>query len=720
MDLRSNLLFLLLLPFACLSQDIPIETWRTHFSYNQIERIVSGPASIIAAAENGVFYLNKNDGSLNLLTKLDGLSDVGSSAMAYDESSGALVLGYPSGLVDIFRNAEAINVTEIYESQLVGNKAIRDVETRNNKIYAANGFGIVVININTGEIIENYQSIGENATDVSAYQLTSTPDYLIAATNQGMLAGLLSQNLLDFNNWKTLASATDSYSDLTVQSPNEVLAIVNDTSVVSFDIESGDKTLLFSSDLSVKDLEIVDESIFLLMNNSRYELVSGSLTNAQHYDYEINRLHWDNGWWLASETQGLVDPMGQPLLPNGPFSDDLTHIRFTNDMILGFYGPNVQSYTGQKDSLGYVLFDNQSWQTETPNGFFNITDGQYFNGNLYLASAGYGLLNATTNSKLNIPVSSTSGEVVIPAIKASNSLHITCFDHQSPLVLMNPDESMTTYDEGYTATRYPTGLDISRGETLWMTRASFDGGGIINLELSDDNYRLLTTADELSSNSVNAVTISLTDESWVGTQSGLVSFSDATYIFDDQNGIPAIFDADQLFNGQAVTALTIDGGNRLWVGTSDDGVWVFDSNLSTLVYRFTERNSPLPSNTIQEFAYNSTNGEVFMLTDKGLSSFRSNSSIGSPVHSNVKIFPNPIRPGYNGQVGFSGLAQNANLKIADINGKLIREVQANGSSASWDLLDYNQRRVASGVYVVFSTTFDGEESYVGKIAVIEE
>tara|TARA_Y100000590_G_scaffold124353_1_gene142258 strand:+ start:55 stop:330 length:276 start_codon:yes stop_codon:yes gene_type:complete len=90
------------------------------------------------------------------------------------------------------------------------------------------------------------------------------------------------------------------------------------------------------------------------------------------------------------------------------------------------------------------------------------------------------------------------------------------------------------------------------------------------------------------------------------------------------------------------------------------------------------------------------------------------------VHSNVNIYPNPVRPGYSGKVGISGLVNNAYIKIADVNGKLIRELRANGGSVSWDLLDYNNRRVESGVYVVFSSEITGEETYIGKLAVVNQ
>jgi hypothetical protein len=59
------------------------------------------------------------------------------------------------------------------------------------------------------------------------------------------------------------------------------------------------------------------------------------------------------------------------------------------------------------------------------------------------------------------------------------------------------------------------------------------------------------------------------------------------------------------------------------------------------------------------------------------------------------------------------------VKITDVNGKLIWQSQANGGTATWNVRDYKGKRPSTGIYLVFSATQDGSESYVGKIAVID-
>ena len=125
-------------------------------------------------------------------------------------------------------------------------------------------------------------------------------------------------------------------------------------------------------------------------------------------------------------------------------------------------------------------------------------------------------------------------------------------------------------------------------------------------------------------------------------------------------------------------------------------------------------------NNVLQFAYDESTGEVFILTERGLVSYRSASSGAEDVHaSEILIFPNPVNPSFSGTVGLSGLARNAVIKITDARGRLVRELVANGGTASWDLRTFNSASVQSGVYLVFSSSEDGAETLVGKIAVIQ-
>lgn len=274
--------------------------------------------------------------------------------------------------------------------------------------------------------------------------------------------------------------------------------------------------------------------------------------------------------------------------------------------------------------------------------------------------------------------------------------------------------NLTTYTSSVIGTSTPWKADISEHGVLWLLQEdNFDGGILaVNLETNE-----VKTIRPLPSSTVHNLTIDYNDDVWIATAEGPAIFPNASYPFDGQSPILPIFENGTLFEGERIYSIAVDGGNRIWISTST-GIYLFNSSITELVRRFTITNSPLPSTRVSQFAYNEQNGEMFILTEKGMMSLRTGSSLGTKKHQQVNIFPNPVRPGYAGQVGISGLTTNASLKITDVNGKLIRHIDATGGTAAWDLLDYNQHEVNSGIYVIFSSSDDGEETYIGKIAVI--
>jgi hypothetical protein len=124
------------------------------------------------------------------------------------------------------------------------------------------------------------------------------------------------------------------------------------------------------------------------------------------------------------------------------------------------------------------------------------------------------------------------------------------------------------------------------------------------------------------------------------------------------------------------------------------------------------------SNNIIDIAINPENGEVFIGTEKGLISYRSDATEGVLIQSNTKVFPNPVKESYNGPIAISGLVSNANVKITDAGGNLVFETTANGGQAIWNGLNKNGERASTGVYLVFSTDLYGEQKVVSKILFI--
>ena len=79
------------------------------------------------------------------------------------------------------------------------------------------------------------------------------------------------------------------------------------------------------------------------------------------------------------------------------------------------------------------------------------------------------------------------------------------------------------------------------------------------------------------------------------------------------------------------------------------------------------------------------------------------------------VYPNPVRPGYEGLIAIKGLVGDSDVKITDIAGNVIYETLSLGGQAIWNGKSFDGRRAASGVYYVLSVSPDGQQNHVAKI-----
>jgi len=117
-------------------------------------------------------------------------------------------------------------------------------------------------------------------------------------------------------------------------------------------------------------------------------------------------------------------------------------------------------------------------------------------------------------------------------------------------------------------------------------------------------------------------------------------------------------------------------------------------------------------------AINPVSGEVMIGTSNGLISFQSDAADGAKTYSNVYAYPNPVKEGYNGVITITGLIENTQVKITDLNGNLLYQTISNGSIATWDGKNINGEKVSTGIYLAICVNEDGSQSTITKIMVI--
>jgi hypothetical protein len=274
-----------------------------------------------------------------------------------------------------------------------------------------------------------------------------------------------------------------------------------------------------------------------------------------------------------------------------------------------------------------------------------------------------------------------------------------------------------------TEAQYPMEIVIDDNNYKWIRLRPETGGGLIVYDDKTNNFKYLNDQDGsggLPHKSVRTIAKDLSGDIWVGTDDGIAVFYKTKNIFSGTvDAISPIYAGFPLLYNETITCIEVDGGNRKWIGTKN-GLWLLNDDGTEAITYFTEDNSPLLSNYILDVEINEKTGEVFIATDKGVISYRGDATSSNVTQGDqVKVFPNPVPADFNGKVGISGLTTDANVKITDIYGNLIYQTTAEGGTAVWNVKNYNGTRAEPGVYLIFSSSEDGTQTYVAKIAVTE-
>lgn len=717
-------------------ESIPMGTWRLHVSYNSINSVAAGNGKVYGAAPNGIMALDLLDKSMETYTKVNGLSGAGITAIAFDATTSQLIIGYIDGNVDIIKDNVVTNFDQIKKSiTLTGSKKINHISVANGIAYLAADYGVVLFDLQRGEMKETWRDLGTSGARLRITQSTFKADSIFLATDKGIMAGYLGDNLLDFNNWKRFQEGDlDTVIHSISLFDDKIYAGVAGSGLFSHENSTWTKES-FLSDLPVQYLYSSGDKLFIAQDKKIFMLnTAGGLTEiaSGFITYPLAVIEDSAGSiWIGDTGNGMVsDAEGSFIsyLPDGPSVTDIYRLKYRNDMIFAMGGGYLQGAQAPND--GTINIFTSQWSSAAT-VITNVTDIEMREGITFASSFGSGIqagdftvpdvIYNATNSALN----SLTGDdtIIITALEnSSDGIWAANYDAVPSLHLFNSDNTWESFPIGPNAARYPVNLMADFSGNVWMILDPDRGGGILvfNKEANTATYLTeISGAGSLPDRAVRSAAVDLDGSVWVGTDKGVSYFINPSSVFEPGiNGIEPIFEGGYLLREDKVTAIAIDGGNRKWMGT-ERGVWLFSSSAEDLVYNFTEENSPLLSNIIHDIEINPKTGEVFFATSNGIASFRSDATASEPFFQQVKIFPNPVTTDFTGTIGITGLATGAVVKVTDSSGKLIWQTQANGGTATWNGADYNGKKAATGIYLVFSATQDGNESFVGKIAVIK-
>lgn len=493
--------------------------------------------------------------------------------------------------------------------------------------------------------------------------------------------------------------------------------------------------------LGISNISLLKEST--IQGNKQVNHIA-SKDNLAYLSYNFGLVVLDVAKQDIKETyQNLGDKGSSIEIYKTAFANDSIYLSTSAGIRKAKYASNVNlQYFGNWSTLYPVKSTLSTWQNgilvaDNSGKIFSYQNGKVTNlidlSNKIdvlevLQTNKYWVLSGTSSNILDLSQNTYSsfGNANIKAIKdlqvdAQGKYWLA--DYQNGL-MSNTEGSFKSYSPQSLDTLYQNRKDsvVADAEgNLWIRGSVF--GGIL-VKNSSNQQKYISTGvgyGNLPSTNVKTLALDKDGQIWVGTDKGVVVFDSPSNVFSGINfdAYTPIYEKRRLLGNETVNTIAVDGGNRKWMGTNN-GLFLFSSDGTSLVSQFTESDSPLPSNIILSINLDSK-GEVYIRTSKGLVSYRGTAteSTAFQSESTVKVFPNPVRPDFEGTIGIEGLVENAFVKITDIAGNLIYETQANGGTATWNGKTLTGKKAATGVYLIFSGNAKGEETLVSRLVIVK-
>ncbi len=760
--MRYSFLFLLFLSQLAYTQDFT-EQWEGLFSFNRIVDIEQTADQIYAASENAVFVYDIASRSFTTITTVNGLSGDLISQIYYNEQNDQLVIGYEDGLLQIVEDDTVLDVVAIRDKQVINpdRKRINEFLANGDLLYIATDFGIAIYDLERLEFNDTY-FIGANGAQLRVKSLEIFENFLYAATTDaGILrADITDPFLIDFMNWNQIN--TGSFDEVAATGSTLIAAGIDGSilqfsastfqftggvfpsRVVDMTTSSGEFTVTGTSFLQIRSPDLSILTDVRDVNGEQLRFTAGN-SNAQSI-------------YIGTDSRGMVRLDRQNINPtefivaDGPTRNRAFSVTASpNELWVGYGDYNGFYDPFPLDQFGISHLVEDTWTNYTPaevnniNSIANITINPNNPDEVYLNSMHNGILQFVDGAAaIQYGVGNSSLSSILPPSTEFVRVSESTFDRQGNLwaiasqvsEMINRRDPTGNWSSVDVSDEFPE-LDGSQKESATKIVVSNSGNvffgtialGVYAYNPTNNRYgRLFNEIQNgnLINNNVSALTLDQNEQLWIGSDLGLRVLFNANsilsdnppdaraIIIEDQNGVPR-----ELLADQAVIDIEVDGSNRKWVATASAGAFLFSPSGQETIFQFTKNNSPLPSNTVNDIAIDNATGKIYFATDNGIVSFQGDrSSAPADDLEGVFAFPNPVKPGFDGNVTIDGLTDRARVKITDIEGNLVFELVSQGGSAQWDTRSFSGNRVASGVYMLLISTEDNIETKVSKIMVI--
>jgi Two component regulator propeller len=771
----KSILTLLVFPFLFLSKttaqkDLKIGEWQTYLPYQAGVYVTQSPTHVYWATGLSILKMSKTDFSIERLDKSNSLSEVGTNLIRYNKDNDNLLVVYKTNAIDLMKpDGSVVLINDIKDNlNIIGEKTINNVFFSRDTAYLACSFGVVKLNMKRNEFIST------TFTKLKVTGITVLNNQIYAATEGGIYTILNDpkNNISDFKQWKKLgvsegfpaqyrASNVCTFNNKLYFDYNDTLCVFQNNRPLSIRHEK-DYNVKF---LSAEGANLIVGLACGLFCDSKSFLVDKSdkitFFNTNCNDRITSAEEDSKGSvWFGDDYSGfrfsndIKSTCGVAVFNSMEFSTSSEIVTTDSTVYVAAGGTN--GVAGLFNPLGFAKYKDGKWRTYnrgTDKTFVdNAIDFDFFRIALhpnqkkyYVGTLSGGIVeveNDNVTKIYNEKNSALRGDLGSPlnervgglAFDKSGNLWVSNSGAAEPIVVLKPDGKWLSMGSVPVGSNRTFQVVIDSSNNKWFAAGGsgilvFNEGKTVD-DRGDDKLRFLdngTMPKELQSARINCMAVDIDGRVWVGTTNGVAYYECGNDPFNARcvgrlvvSGLGGI--GEYLLREKGVNTIAIDGANRKWFGTTS-GIFVQSADGREEVLKFNTENSPLLSNNVTAIDIRQSTGEVFIGTDKGLMSYRSDAIRGNEFNkeSEAYAYPNPVRPDYTGPIAIKGLARDANVKITDVNGNIVFETRALGGQAIWQGNDFNGRRVASGVYLVFATNTinsEADDAIVTKILFI--
>jgi len=752
-----------------------IGDWTDYRSYASAKSVVDSGDKIYCVTDGGLFSYSKSDNSIEKMTSISGLSDVGVQKVAYSKENNLLFIAYQNSNIDLLIGNTVYNLSDIKRKQIQASKTINNIMFSGNLAYLSCGFGIVVVNLEKKEIKETY-FIGNEGDYVNVLDLATDGQYFYAATANGIYKASISEpNLQNYNNWirqTNVPNADKKFNAIEYFNGHIIANYTPDqwdkdeiyqydgatwsrilTNIqYTRDITANSNYIVFTSQESIT---VCDKNLNVVQQVPKYPIAG----HESEIVYSMSAIIDSNNYlWIAYQKLGLVKLGNQAerIIPSGPIDNNIFSLTMNGQDLWIASGGRNSSWNNvwmspqlqlQRDEK-WTVFDSSSFPNT--NKFGDIVCVAVDPGNpdhVFAGSWGGGILefsggkfvkrhdNYNSTLQTQLPGSPTEPYVRIGgmAFDSKGVLWVSNAGVSNVLSSMQSDGTWKSYELSGAASKFTGKVIVTQNDDKWLVLPRGYGLYALNSANSASKAQKVVahftngTKDDIYTdmNDVYSIAEDNDGELWVGTSMGVAVFANPEKVWKDATMYATRPDGntknglfDPLLKTEIITAIAVDGANRKWIGTKASGVYLVSADGSDQLEHFTTDNSPLLNNEINDIAINQKTGEVFMGTSSGLISYMGEATGANEAFSDVYVYPNPVRETYDGPIVVKGLVENADVKITDITGNLVYKTKSLGGQAIWDGKNQNGNRCKTGVYLVFLTDSKGEQTKITKLMFI--